>query len=51
MKFAVEYIGGYLGFGVNEIRRIYCKDKIEAEKKAEELKTKNYIGVKVISVG
>ena len=48
MKFAVEYISGYLGFGVNKIEREYCENEQKAYEYAEELKNKNYIGVKVI---
>ena len=48
MKFAVEYVSGYLGFGVNKIEREYYSNEAEAHKKAEELKAKNYIGIKVI---
>ena len=48
MRFAVEYVCGYLGCGVNEYRREYCSDEAEAHKRAEELKSKGYIGVEVI---
>lgn len=44
----VEYVSGYLGLGVNEISREYRKNEEEAHKKAEELRAKNYYGVKVI---
>jgi hypothetical protein len=48
VRFAVEYVCGYLGCGVNEYRREYCSDEAEAHKRAEELKAKGYIGVAVI---
>ena len=48
MRFAVEYVSGYLGFGVNKVEREHCGNEEEAHKKAEELKAKKYIGVKVI---
>lgn len=48
VRFAVEYVCGYLGCGVNEYRREYCSDEAEAQKRAEELKNKGYIDVAVI---
>lgn len=50
MKFVVEYVSGYLGWGVNKIEREYYSNEEEAHKKAEELKAKNCIGVKVYSI-
>lgn len=48
VKFAVEYICGYLCNGVNQYKREYCKNEAEAHKRAEELKSQKYIGVEVI---
>ena len=48
IRFAVEYICAYLGNGVNQYKREYCKNEAEAHKRAEELKSQKYIGVEVI---
>lgn len=46
-NFVVEYVSGYLGWGVNQYEREYCQNEEEANKRAEELKKKGYIGVGV----
>ncbi len=47
IRHAVEYISGYSG-GINQYRREYCQNEAEAHKRAEELKRKHYISVRVI---
>ena len=48
MRYAVKYISGYLGFGVNAYERKYCESKEAAEELAEKMKAEGYIGVEVI---
>ena len=48
MRFAVKYVSGYLGHGVNAYEREYCESEAAAHARAAELKAAGYYGVEVI---
>ena len=48
MRFAVKYVSGYLGMGINAYEREYCDSEAAANARAEELKAAGYYGVEVI---
>jgi len=48
--YAVQWVSGYLGNGVNAYEREYCESKEAAENRAEELRAKKYYGVEVVRV-
>lgn len=49
--YAVQWVSGYLGFGVNSYEREYFDSKDAAEARAAELKAAHYYGVEVVRVG
>lgn len=46
-KYCVQYVSGYLGWGVNKYERKYFYTQEEADKEAEILKSKNAYDVQV----